>query len=365
VTLRAEDGAPGLVAFALESMRPMQLDSGLFCHEVVIGDATPRGESVRYTLMSLLGLLRAERAGYAHGYDLDRIRAALRTRLDDPALRPGDWGLHLWADALCGRELHAALTERLAAALAAEAGLPGREGMEVAWIVLGLAHQVTAGANGSTAGMLGNALEHLLSRQDARSGLFRHSGDGAFRSRFPNFATQIYAVLALATVAKLGLAGADRAAEAARRASERLQALQLPDGGWPWLYDVESGRVVERYEVYTVHQDAMAPLGLLELAEATGERAHAAAAVHGLSWIHGRNELGRTMLDPGHNILYRSIRRRRPWDRLLLYANTASSTVTGAGRVATSGGPLELNRSDRPYHLGWVLAAWCGREDVA
>ena len=24
----------------------------------------------------------------------------------------------------------------------------------------------------------------------------------------------------------------------------------------------------------------------------------------------------------------------------------------------------ELNPTDRPYHFGWVLEAWCGREDV-
>ena len=364
MTLRAEDGARGLLAFALESMRRMQLESGLFCEEVVAGDRAPRGENLRYSLMSLLGLLKAERTGYAHGYDLDRILVALDKRVDDPALRPGDYGLYLWVDALCGRTNEAVLLERLEGALSRGGGLARREGMEAGWIVTGLAHQVAAGSNGSTRPMLEDALDHLIARQDPRSGLFRHSGDGSFRSRFPNFATQIYAVLALATVAKLGLPGGDRAAEAARRASERLQELQMRDGGWPWLYDVESGHVVERYEVYTVHQDAMAPMGLLQLAEATGERAHADAAVRGLQWIHGRNELGLSMLDSRDTILYRSIRRRRPWDRLLLYANTASAKVTGAGRVAPSGGPLELNRTDRPYHLGWVLEAWCGRENV-
>jgi hypothetical protein len=26
---------------------------------------------------------------------------------------------------------------------------------------------------------------------------------------------------------------------------------------------------------------------------------------------------------------------------------------------------LEVNRTDRPYHLGWVLEAWIGKEDTA
>jgi hypothetical protein len=127
---------------------------------------------------------------------------------------------------------------------------------------------------------------------------------------------------------------------------------------------VRSGRVVERYEVYTVHQTAMAPMALLQLAEASGERSHVEAAARGLAWIHGRNELGDPMLLEDDQILCRSIRRRSPWSRAFLYGNTAASMLTGAGRALGGAGTVELNRTDRPYHLGWVLEAWCGREDV-
>jgi hypothetical protein len=116
--------------------------------------------------------------------------------------------------------------------------------------------------------------------------------------------------------------------------------------------------------VYTVHQDAMAPMGLLQLAEATGERSHLDAAGRGLAWIYGSNALGRPMLDAGEQILCRSIRRRRPWSRVYLYGNTATATMTGAGRALGGARTVELNRTDRPYHLGWVLEAWCGREDA-
>jgi hypothetical protein len=364
MTLREEDGIRGLIGFSLRSLRRMQLDNGLFCEEVVAGEPGPRGLNLRYSLMTFLGLVNAEAGGHSHGFDLGGIHAELLARLDAPQLRPGDFGLHLWADAFAAHDRHPALLERLRASLAADGGLARREGMEVAWIVQGLAHQVAEGANGAARDDLGLAVDHLLARQHPRSGLFRHVGDGSPRRRFPNFATQIYAVLALATVTKLGVIGGERPATAARRAADRLLSLQLDDGGWPWLYDADSGRVVERYEVYTVHQDAMAPMALLQLAEATGERGYADAALHGLRWIYGRNELGSSMVDPEAEILYRSIRRQRPWDRLMLYANTAASTLTGAGRVATATGPLELNRTDRPYHLGWVLEAWCGREDV-
>ena len=140
-----------------------------------------------------------------------------------------------------------------------------------------------------------------------------------------------------------------------------LLRLQLPDGGWPWLYDAETGRIVERYEIYSVHQHAMAPMSLLELAEAAGEERYADAARAGLRWIEGTNELGVQMADPRARMIYRSIRRRRPLDRLLLYANTASSRLAGRSLMA-SGGAVEVNAVCRPYELGWLLEAWCGRE---
>lgn len=348
-----------LIAFSLRSLARMQHPSGIFCTELVAGDPVPKGSSLRYTLMSYIGLQNAQRTGYVHGFDLDRIRTAAFAALDASELRPGDFGLYLWADALTGGDRGAELMRRLARALAAGGDLNRREGMEIAWIVKGLALQVAVGAGEPARRALGETLDRALARQDAGSGLFAHTQTGP-RRRFPNFATQIYHVLALATVAKLELDR--RARDAARRAGERLLEAQLSDGGWPWLYDSGTGRVVERYEIYAVHQDAMAPMGLLELAEATGERAHARAAGHGLEWIYGANELGRSMFDPAEDLLYRSIRRTRPRDRLALYRNTAAAVV---GRsLDAQGSHVELNRTDRPYHLGWVLEAWCGRESA-
>jgi hypothetical protein len=242
-----------------------------------------------------------------------------------------------------------------------EGGLVAREGMELAWIVIGLALQREAGLPGQDPALFAEAYEHLLARQEP-SGLFGHYGGGP-RRRFPNFATEIYSVLALATVARVDSMRRGEAIARAARASERLIELQLADGGWPWLFDARRGTVVERYEVYAVHQDAMAPMALLELTQVSGDPGFADAAVRGLGWLRGGNELGVDMLDEDEGLLYRSIRRRRPVDRLAIYGGTAASLV--AGVTVPRGGPLEVYRTDRPYHLGWVLEAWCGREQMA
>jgi hypothetical protein len=344
-----------LVELAIAGLRPMALPTGLVCEELVAGDPLPRGRSLRYTVMTWLGLARAEAAGYEPGFDLDRMRGAFLEEIDSPELAPGDLGLYLWAEARAGGGGAADLEARLGPALAAAGGLEAREGMELAWIVQGLALQDGGGAGAALEEALGSLLAH-----QAPSGLFYHSGQGA-RRRFPNFATQIYSVLALATAARAGLD--ERALPAARKAADRLLALQLPDGGWPWLYDADTGRVVERYEVYSVHQHGMAPMALLELAEVAGEPRYAAAAGVGLTWIDGRNELGLSMVDEREPMIYRSLRRRRPWDRLVLYGNTAASRALRRPLVSGSSKP-ELNATCRPYELGWLSEAWAGREDA-
>lgn len=344
----------GLVSFALESLRPMELPSGLFCHHRARGEAEPVDVSLRYTLMVLLGLHEAERAGRQHGFDLERVWGAAAARVGAAELVPGDLGLFLWAAAVGGREDADELAQRLELALPPAGGLVAREGMELAWIVQGAALQLAAGGGAAHERHLRLALDVLL-RNQAPSGLMHHSGSGR-RRRFPNFATQIYSVLALATVARLGFD--DRAVPAAQRIADRLLELQLDDGGWPWIYDARIGRVVERYEVYSVHQHGMAPMGLLALGEVTQEERYAEAARRGLEWIHGRNELGTDMVDIGEGLIYRSIRRRKPLDRIALYANTAAGAAIR--RPVVGRGGLELFDITCSYELGWLVYAWAG-----
>ncbi|HEU4865500.1 MAG TPA: hypothetical protein VFT76_04560 [Actinomycetota bacterium] len=333
----------------------MQLPSGLFCFELARGSTEPGGRSIRYSLMTEIGLRRAAAAGVEHPFDLDRIRSAALEEVGSGELQPGDYGLYLWADALAPRNERDQLVGRLRSAVDAAGGLAVLEGMEVAWIVQGL---VLGGGDDE---LLRAALDLLLGENQAPSGLFYHYGPGPRRRRFPNFATQIYGVLALSTAAREGLD--ERAHTGARRAADRLLELQLADGGWPWLYDADRGSVVEPYEVFSVHQHGMAPMALLELAEVSGDGRYAAAAHHGLAWLHGRNDLGIEMADAGAVMIYRSIRRRPPWNRIAVAANLACSAA-GLRAPFRAGRRLELNAVCRPYELGWLVEAWAGRDEL-
>jgi hypothetical protein len=335
----------------------MQLADGSFCYEMVAGEGVPRGRSLRYTLMVLLGCLRADRARLRHGLDTSRLKAVVLDELESSQLGPGDMGLCLWADARSEAEA----TERILDGL--EGRITGRhlfarlDGIELSWILIGLASTAAIRTSPRVERLLSIALGEQLERAQTPSGLLMHRGTG-WRRRLPNFATQIYGVLSLAICA--GTRENEVALNAACGAADAILRLQRSDAGWPWMFDSRRGSVVEPYELYSVHQDAMAPMALFELSSASGEGRYRDAALRGLDWIWGGNDLGCDMLDvraDGAGDLYRSIRRRRPLDRVVLYANALGS-VAGRPPLSSFRGPLEVNRNDRPYHLGWILEAW-------
>jgi hypothetical protein len=346
-----------LVTFALRELPRMRREDGMYCAEVLAGDAVQRGRSIRYSAIVALGLLRARAAAYRVDADLDSLVDLLMDSSRDSSLTPGDIGLLLWLERRAGCDRATELVAALERRLAGVGDLRSREVMEVAWIALGAAECVCGGVDGPAKRMLHAARTQLCSHNRGSSGLLRHREVG-WRRRFPNFATEIYGLLALSRIARLGDHGA---LAAAREVGDALLRLQRADGGWPWIFDATNGRIVEPYPIYSVHQDAMAPIGLFELYDVTGDDRYRAAAARGVEWIYSQNELGVPMLDPDRRMLYRSIRRRAPWDRIALYANTASACV-GVSLWARWPTRLEINRTDRPYHLGWVLEAWCGRE---
>jgi hypothetical protein len=226
--------------------------------------------------------------------------------------------------------------------------------MELAWILAGLTqHNYKSARQGDD--LSDSLVRYLLGNRSASCGLFFHLGRG-FRRRFPNFATQIYTIHALSMRARLG--GDKGSGERAIAAAERLSILQRANGGWPWLYDAVQGNVVEPYEIYSVHQDGMAPMAFHELRAATGLYTDEIVD-RGLKWVYGENELAANMIDENSGLIYRSIRRTRVQAKASLYWRTlmSSAGVSPQGKARSS--CLEINSTCRPYHLGWILEAWC------
>jgi hypothetical protein len=348
--------------FALSRLPSLQLGDGAFCYELRAGEPAgrPEGRSLRYTLIVVLGLLRAEEHGLEHPFHLGALRSRILSELDSPELTPGDVGLALWAESRGGGDAVAELVAALGKRLAGE-HLDGLISMELAWIVTGLTEAGARGELGAGERILAACREQLIEKRRPRGGLVTHVARGP-RRRLPHFADQIYSVLALSQLARIRDDGAAR--EAARSIGDLLLENQMPNGAWPWIYDPIRGAVVEPYELYSVHQDSMALIGMHGLSEATGEPRYREVAVWSLDWNYGANELGVQMFDREAGMISRSIRRKPRFARARQARNAAATYLHAAPRFPPPE-ELEVNRAMRPYHLGWLLEAWSGREELA
>ena len=348
-----------MIDLSVAALPALRRGSGLYCFDMPMDTLTPRGESVRYSLMVLLGMQRASAAGIADVVDLGELWQTCLDRRND--FTAGDVGLALWADSRGDGTATASLLEQYARLVPADAALRPLVGMEIAWSVIGLAHALDRAPD--AARPLEQVTRHFEQERRADSGLYFHDAASPIRRHLPNFATEIYSLLALSTLARLDLR--PQARRHAEVLAGHLVRMQLADGGWPWLFDADRACVAERYEVYSVHQDAMAPMALLDLSELTGDERWADAAIAGLAWSHGANELQADLFDEDAAFAHRSIRRTPPYDRLALVANSAAARSTGRPLRVDGGTQVEVDATCRPYHLGWILEAWAGRPEWA
>ena len=113
-------------------------------------------------------------------------------------------------------------------------------------------------ADGSRWKPIAEALALRLSQHyfHERGRLFFNQGTG-LRRPFSSFASQVYSMLALYQYGEAF--SADTFTKIANQTAAHLLELQGPRGEWPWFYHAPGGRVVDFYEVYSVHQHGMAP----------------------------------------------------------------------------------------------------------
>jgi hypothetical protein len=214
---------------------------------------------------------------------------------------------------------------------------------------------------------VGEGLQEELCGRFVRSGaLFR--GVSTPRAdilhwHIASFATQVYPILG---TAMYGQAAERVPAWQGRAAADQLIETQGPAGQWWWMYSPSSGRVLEGYPVYVVHQSAMAFMALASLQQ-LGAGNFRDALQRGLMWLEPQhNELGSAMyaLDPP--CFSRAIQRRGSnADAFGGMSHLRHARLVAASLTRRSWGAdlrphpsrLEILREDRPYHLGWLLLA--------
>jgi hypothetical protein len=320
------------------------------------------GHSPRYTVMTLLGLREREKSGLRTQFETQEIYRNF-VRNTEWINGAGDLGLLLWLVAEFDQESLPTFFAKFDLGCALKRYEDGRKcsTTELSWFLAGLSHAERTSK--TVAGRLSKTAEQtyqLIQANQGQSGFFGHlatrrSVRGLLRGQIGSFADQIYPIYALAEYAmafqrREVLAPALKCARAICGAQGRL-------GQWWWLYHSESGRILSRYPVYSVHQHAMAPMGLFALEKATGE-SFQEQIYKGLSWIYGQNELEVDMRDFEKNVVWRCI---RPQNKSAKYLDVISSVL----RVPKMNGQarkLEVLYEDWPYELGWLLFAFSNNE---
>jgi hypothetical protein len=325
-----------------------------------------RGTSTRYAAITALGvrLLPPERQrAILGGHTAQEFTGLLIERLPG-VTNLGDAALVAWAAADCG---HPKLADALGRLAALDADGGPRYTVEAAWALSALA---AARALADVEQPLAAARDRLLRARIGGGPLFPHAtGPGLlpwYRAHIACFADQTYPIQALARAHASG--DDERALAAADACAAGIRALQGDGGQWWWHYDARRGSVVEGYPVYSVHQHAMAPTALFDLAEAGGTDSGAAIR-RGLAWMLGPPELA-AAAPPGHDpepvildeagVTSRKVYRGDPKKAVRAARGLATRALPGArlsvlDRVYR---PTAVDRECRPYEFGWMLHAW-------
>jgi hypothetical protein len=316
----------------------------------------PEGTSLRYAAIAALGLDRVPVEVQRRVLDGDTAselawRVAARAATTDDV---GAVALAAWTMTEVTGDLDVELLARCRDALETGVPLPT---VSLSWMVCAAvaAHGLT-----DTSDLVMRAARRLRGHEGPR-GLFPHVMPALvqpwWRRHVGSFADNIYPVQALARAAVL--TGDSGFLAAAERTADRLCALQGAHGQWWWHYDVRDGTVVEPYPVYSVHQHAMGPMALFDLADAGGPDRRAAVA-SGVRWLDEHPEVVEDLVHERHRVVWRKVGRHELRKAARGLSALASAVHRGwrAPGVDRWWRPTVVDHECRPYEPAWTLFAW-------
>jgi len=312
------------------------------------------GTSARYGAIAALGLMRlaepAQRALLAGETCQDLIGTLAKSL--DLITNLGDMAMLCWAAA---EAKHSELPRAVARLAELDRPADPVDVVAAAWAVSAL---VAARPHLDVERHLAAARHRLLAARGKMA--YPHTTGGnaqRYRAHLGSFADQVYPVQALARLH--GSADDPEALATASAVARVICAAQGSAGQWWWHYDSRTGGVVEGYPVYSVHQHSMAPMALLDLADAGGQ-AHLESICRGLAWLDSRPETSADLVLEDPPVIWRKVARNDP--RKLVRGLRAVATGMCPGmRISVLDRiypPTEIDRECRPYELGWLLFTW-------
>jgi hypothetical protein len=314
-----------------------------------------RDSGYKFTMNTLMGLHKARATGTKVFLDIQSVYRNVARSVGEQAGSPENIAATVWAGRSIGVEVPGEAVSLFDAILDRPNKYPELSAQGLAWSIAACA-ACGAEYREKALALLRCAIERYI---HSGSALVRHTPSG-FRKDWASFAASCYMAYSLLLLAReTGNLEARRIGLGIARALVKLQGSQ---GQWAWFYHVPSGRVVDYYPVYSVHQHAMAPLFLLEAID-QGYAEFREPLVKGFRWILGHNELQTSLVDRDRRIIWRSAVRREPLARMTRFARSVGVTYAGFHSGILNGDSLRINRECRSYELGWALWAFAGRQD--
>jgi hypothetical protein len=353
-----------LVDYALSGLRRCWLpEHGRWSHIYHLDGHDLKNESlppsdVFYTLNVLLGMSRVD--DVPDSINVSEVFRRNVLQLTRMPVAKYAFGMALWAAAELELDVPGDVARHLNELLAERRNWWDFRAQDTGMLLTGIVAQAKAGRK-DWFKFAGPLFSFVSDRYHSESGLFFDAPAGV-RRRFASFATQTYLTIACYYYGEF--TGNCSAIAMANACSRKLIALQGPRGEWPWFFDAQRGRVLDFYEVYSVHQYGMAP-ALLECAERHDVNEARAALIKGFNWVFGENQLGRSMLVPELQLSIRSQIRKselRTKNRRVLRAIWNASTGRASTLIDATGVGVRLEC--RSYELGWILWSFGQRSDL-
>lgn len=367
ITDEARQAVRVLRSIAVRALERMYLrDEKMFPFRVRMdGDSiVTEGLSIRYTAIALIGLA-------AEGQDVaDTVLAGdsindVCGRMVREACACDDAGgvaLALWAARMLDHDDAGSLLEVLKRMDVCSGRYPT---VETAWALTSLLCR----GEGMLDEPLAAGLARLLMKTyNPRSGLFSHrpaGHRGSFvRAHVSCYADLVYPIQSLSHY--YGVAGDEQAKDIACSCARHMCDLQGSAGQWWWHYDYRTGRVLEKYPVYAIHQDAMGPMALRAVQELCGQR-HPDALSKSVTWLTNGPECQDALVDTERSVIWRKVARSDP-SKLARTMQAAVSSIHPGLRMPAVDSIWPAGTIDyesRPYHMGWLLYAWSGTDALA
>ena len=360
---------PPLISYCVRGLHNCWLPlRGRWSHTYHLDGRAQPNESVPasdvfYTLNVLLGLSQIRHLSREPGFNLRDIFNANVTLVPRLKSRAYAYGMALWTAAALQVEIPPEPRDHIVRFINNRRNWRNFTAQDLGLVLVGCVAQAQLGSDCQGMRTAANDLfALLLTRYSHPSGLFFDTAAGP-RKLFSSFATNTYLTLAGYIFGEWS--GDERAILLSNACAKKLIELQGPQGEWPWFFYTPAARVVDFYEVYSVHQHGMAP-AFLEYAEKHGVRGATDALVKGFHWILGQNELKISMLWKREGLICRSFARTGELTRKRkrVVRSIANALVARPGRLAGAE-RVTLRLECRSYELGWILWSFGRRSDLS